>query len=197
VTFRQIIPCSGPPVAASSSTRRVTSGSSIRGGAWPGLVRASITIAPRQPQCFSSTNASTIGRINVSNGFYDVPFVRSNGRQTVTLDGGFLSDNIIEFWDFRSGRKTLRLEHKESPVLPVVFSPKGERLAFINHRTPFIFNKGVHEIVVFDFMSRSVTARLREPKCVATAFSFTKDGRQIISGSSDGGIRIWKLPSSR
>ena len=53
-----MIPCNGPPRAASASTRRVTSGSSISGGAWCGLIRASITSEPRQPQCFSWVNES-------------------------------------------------------------------------------------------------------------------------------------------
>ncbi len=51
------IPCKGPPRAASASTRRVTSGSSTSGGAWCGLMRASITSEPRQPQCFCSVKA--------------------------------------------------------------------------------------------------------------------------------------------
>ena len=54
----QMIPCSGPPGAASASTRLVTSGSSTSGGAWCGLVRASITSDPKQPQCLSRMNAS-------------------------------------------------------------------------------------------------------------------------------------------
>jgi len=54
----QISPCSGPPGAPNSSTRRVTSGSSTRGGAWWGLVRASITSEPKQPQCLSAKKAS-------------------------------------------------------------------------------------------------------------------------------------------
>ena len=47
-----MIPANGPPAAPSASTRRVTSGSSTSGGAWCGLIRASITSDPRQPQCF-------------------------------------------------------------------------------------------------------------------------------------------------
>ena len=52
------IPCNGPPRAARASTRRVTSGSSISGGAWCGFVRASITSEPKQPQCLSRMKAS-------------------------------------------------------------------------------------------------------------------------------------------
>ena len=50
-------PCSGPPGAARASTRRSISGSSTSGGAWCGLIRASITSGPVQPQCLRSTNA--------------------------------------------------------------------------------------------------------------------------------------------
>ena len=46
------MPCSGPPGAASASTRRSIVGSSIRGGAWCGLILASMTRGPVQPQCF-------------------------------------------------------------------------------------------------------------------------------------------------
>ena len=52
-------PVNGPPGAARASTRFVTAGSSTSGGAWCGLMRASITSGPRQPQCFCSMNAPT------------------------------------------------------------------------------------------------------------------------------------------
>ena len=41
-----MIPWSGPPGAPRASTRRSISGSSTRGGAWCGLIRASITSGP-------------------------------------------------------------------------------------------------------------------------------------------------------
>ena len=44
---------------ARASTRRVTAGSSTSGGAWCGLIRASITSGPRQPQCLCSVKAPT------------------------------------------------------------------------------------------------------------------------------------------
>ena len=56
---QSISPCSGPQRAASSSTRRVTAGSSSSGGAMCGFSRASITSGPRQPQCLRRVNAPT------------------------------------------------------------------------------------------------------------------------------------------
>ena len=55
----------GPPGAASASTRRLTSASSSNGGAWCGLLRASITSDPSQPQCFCAikdADAVQVGR---------------------------------------------------------------------------------------------------------------------------------------
>src|SRR5260370_1050109 len=69
----QMILYNGPPGAASCSTRRATSGSSSSGGAWCGLMRASITSEPVQPQCFCwvnapmpYTSAAGLERVNVT-----------------------------------------------------------------------------------------------------------------------------------
>src|SRR5207237_9709351 len=53
----QNIPCRGPPGAARASTRFRTAGSSSNGGAWCGLMRASMTRAPSQPQCLCRVEA--------------------------------------------------------------------------------------------------------------------------------------------
>jgi len=105
----------------------------------------------------------------------------------------------MELWDLRSGKKTGTVSSTINPRRPAGFSPDGKRFAFMNSTGGGFFatKKRTEEIAVLDMESGLIFARLREPKSVATAFSFTKDGRQIISGSSDGGIRIWKLPPSR
>ena len=113
------------------------------------------------------------------------------------LDYGYIGSGQMELWDFRSGRKTRTLALGERPEQLVSLSPDGNYCAFKNSTVGGWFKKSTAEIAVLDMESGLIFARLREPKSVATAFSFTNDGRQIISGSSDGGIRIWKLPSSR
>jgi len=59
VDVLQQIPCNGPPGAARASTLRQVAGSVSNAGARWALMRASITMGPRQPQCFCSLNAYT------------------------------------------------------------------------------------------------------------------------------------------
>ena len=97
----QYTPWSGPPGAARASTRRSTAGSSTRGGAWCGLIRASMTSGPRQPQCFRSMNApmpsmSAAGfdRVNVTQRKF--PRLRAaNSLSSTTTIRGNASDRIV------------------------------------------------------------------------------------------------------
>ena len=142
-------------------------------------------------------------RMEFSEGFW-FPTVHPYESQIIVCYPGFLGIGTMDLWNLQSGRKTRTYEFKEKPARPVGFSPDGKQFAFKNS-TPFTFNlfgrssgsNKIKGIAVIDIESGSIVARLREPKHDTTAFSFTTDGRQIISGSSDGGIRIWKLPSSR
>jgi len=122
--------------------------------------------------------------------------------EVVVCDTGFLGPGSLVSWNLQSGRKTRTYAFEETPARPVGFSPDGKQFAFKNSRSINLFGRlsgpnKIKEIAVIDIESGSIVARLREPKHDPTAFSFTKDGRQIISGSSDGGIRIWKLPPTR
>jgi len=120
--------------------------------------------------------------------------------ETVVFGRILFGGGHLELWNFRSGEKTRTLALGESPgLLLPSHSTESNYFAFKNSTGGGLFatKKRTAEIAVLDMESGLIFARLREPKSEATAFSFTKDGRQIISGSSDGGIRIWKLPSSR
>ena len=122
----------------------------------------------------------------------------------MAFEYGFLGVGAIESRSLEPGVKVRRYRLREKPGKVAAFSRDGKRFAFKN-RANYAFMRffwqakprEADEIALLDIQSGSIIARLREPKTVATAFSFTKNGRQIISGSSDGGIRIWKLPSSR
>jgi len=152
-------------------------------------------------------------RIRFSESFTLFPKIRHFGAKVVVLDGPwiFRSGKIV-LWDTRSERITRTLARNEAPGLPAGFSPDGRRFAFrtIRSTTPGSGSliglfwganpfgvKNVNEIAVLDIKSGAIVARLREPPFVPGTFAFTKDGRQIISGSSDGSIRIWKLPPPR
>jgi len=146
-----------------------------------------------------------IRRVDFPDGPFARPIPHLIGSRIFALSRGFLGSGGMELWDLQTGAKLKTFEFKVQPSAFVSsLSPDGKRLAFLNQvGSSFTLSKRVnppkviYEIAVVDIQSGTVIARLREPKSRATAFSFTKDGRQIISGSSDGSIRIWKLPAAR
>jgi len=152
-------------------------------------------------------------KIEFAKRFTWFPTIHHFGPEVVVLDEGFIfRAGRLVLTDTRSEKTTRTLASNEAPRLPAGFSPDGRRFAFRNIRSttpgsgsliglfwganPFGV-KNVNEIAVLDIKSGAIVARLREPPFVPGTFAFTKDGRQIISGSSDGSIRIWKLPPPR
>jgi len=126
------------------------------------------------------------------------PSVHQLESEVAVLDSGFFGTGQMELWNFRSGKKSRTLAFRERPNQPASESADGSYFAFMNRTgSDLFFSRSINEIAVLDMESGLIFARLRESKSVATAFSFTKDGRRIISGSNDGGIRIWNLPPSR
>jgi WD40 repeat protein len=144
-----------------------------------------------------------VKRLTFSNeAFFVSPKVRLYKSQLMAFESGFLGNGTIELWNQKSGRRVRGFSVREKPSQPASFSPDGKYFAFKNqagYRFLHFFwePEAVDEIALLDIESGLIIARLRDPKAVVTAFAFTKNGRQIISGSSDGGIRIWKLPPSQ
>ncbi len=90
------------PRAASASTRRVTAGSSTSGGAWCGLMRASMIREPVQPQCFSTTvapmpsmSAAGLERVNVTHRKLLSEWAAKSLSLTSTMSGNALMESWV------------------------------------------------------------------------------------------------------
>ena len=72
---------------------------------------------------------------------------------------------------------------------------RGRRLAF--HPDGRHFATGSLRTDVWDFPTHSQVSRLDQFPRHIPAMAFAPDGRLLASGSTDGTVRLWRLPSWR
>jgi len=71
----------------------------------------------------------------------------------------------------------------------VAFSPDGTLLAAANVRDK--------TVTLWNWRKKQITLSLRGDLGCANVLRFSPDGRRLVSGWSDGWIRIWEIPSGR
>ncbi|MGK5550637.1 nSTAND1 domain-containing NTPase [Actinomadura kijaniata] len=142
---------------------------------------------------------------------------------TVLATGGGNNDESVRLWDVRARKLLTRLETGQDTVWNVAFSPDGRHLAAackvhsvvlvdLTTRQQQVLNvpPGSIDTVAFSPDGRLVAGAGGEVHVWNTAtgrevippiktpggsalVTFSKDGRQLITGGADGNVRLWTL----
>lgn len=118
----------------------------------------------------------------------------SDERKLVT--GSF--DNSIRVWDVESGKTTgVRLWNVQA--YEPTYEPIGDPSIGNVNRVCFSFDSKYvsgfdnGSVCVWNIGTRSLVCELRGHTNMVSAVAFSPDGRNILSGSSDGIVRVWNI----
>jgi WD40 repeat protein len=120
-----------------------------------------------------------------------------------TRDGKYLVsagvDKVVRIWDLASGKtiRAIRGQDDDGPVgmiYAVALSP-DERYIAVGGSLDTSSNAEV--IRVHDFHNGEVVALLNGHTNVVNSLAFSRDGRYIASGSSDGTVRVWDVDARK
>jgi WD40 repeat protein len=93
---------------------------------------------------------------------------------------------VVAIWDVASRRKMASMEDGVGPVLSLAWSPDGRNLAWSKDRTIHSWEVAtgrVEALAVWD--------------CLCVRLAYSRDGRLLAGGGSDGTVRIWDLATGR
>jgi len=91
-------------------------------------------------------------------------------------------DHTIKFWEAPSGICQKTLQHPESQVNKLEFSPDKAQVAAAGNPSLRIFDLATGAATSYDGHTTNVTA-----------VGFQKDGKWLFTGSEDGTIKIWDV----
>lgn len=91
-------------------------------------------------------------------------------------------DHQIKIWDLESGQQIVAIK-SDAWFLRMAFSPDGSRIASAFRKSP--------NIKVFDAANGYEALTLQGHTGSVNDVAFSPDGSRLVSGSSDGSIRIW------
>ncbi|MER7753759.1 serine/threonine-protein kinase [Kitasatospora sp. NPDC097643] len=89
--------------------------------------------------------------------------------------------DLLRFWDVRSGTLTATVENAGDGVIALAVSPDGKVLATASRG----------EVKVWDVATRAVTGTLSFPPNPVSALAFSPDGGSLAAAEKDGSVRIW------
>ncbi len=103
-------------------------------------------------------------------------------------------DKVVRIWDWRAGKAVRAFRGQTGPgaegkIFAMALSPNGRWLA-----TGGWYNS-IGDIRIYDLVSGELKALLRGHSAVVLALAFSRDGRQLASGSSDGEAILWDARS--
>jgi RNA polymerase sigma factor (sigma-70 family) len=118
----------------------------------------------------------------------------SDGKALVSVDWlppppntTLLGTSSLTVWDALTGKQLRRFTVAESWGYSLALAPGG-RLAALNTRSG---------IVLYDLEAGREYATLRGPEGYIQFFTFTPDGRFVVSGSFDRTVRVWEVASGK
>jgi TonB family protein len=116
-------------------------------------------------------------------------FTRSADAVSISADemlvaaAGEGADAPVLVWDVSSGRRTNALGDPENRANCLSFSPSGElAIGWLDG-----------SITIEDLRQSRPPVRLQGHERFVTAMAFTADGRTLVSGASDGTVRVWSV----
>ncbi|MGO8926024.1 MAG: protein kinase domain-containing protein [Limisphaerales bacterium] len=135
-----------------------------------------------------------------NSGIYSVAFSPPDGQQIVTGS----DDGTAKVWDAANGQETLTLRGHSNDIFSVAFSPDGQRILSGSwDGTAKVWEAASSkELLTLTGHSIEIASAALSPYPkghVARVFSaaFSPDGRQIVTGSSDGTAEVWDAASGR
>ncbi len=116
----------------------------------------------------------------------------ADGRTIVTAS----DDGTVRLWDTGSGAPRAVLRPRSGPISALAVSPAGPRIFSAGYGDNGIFSAvGGGAAVLWDSSTGREVGRLPLEGGVATAATFSDDGRLLATGNVDGTVRIWKAGS--
>ena len=88
----------------------------------------------------------------------------------------------MQIWDVRDGNRVLTLQGHSQPIVQLVFSPVGNRMATASED---------QTVKVWDTTTGEEILTLRGHQHTVTSLSFSHDGRRLASADNQGNIHIW------
>ncbi len=124
----------------------------------------------------------------------------------ISADGKILAsvsqDDKVRLWDATTGKCTVTrdvhaaegwLGKYKAVGLPLAFSPDGKLLAV--HDFPEIGSPNGGSVLVFDVATGKELAHLNGYNDLIASFVFSPDGKLLATGTVDGKIKVWSIPS--
>lgn len=115
----------------------------------------------------------------------------ADGRQVLTAD-----DSNVRIWDAETGKPVATYVSKIGKILGVAIDGAGANVVIVSNRKPYtyVWSFGTGELVALgnkaSFAGGGVAERVDTIEPVAHA-AFSADGRQVVTASEDGIVRVW------
>jgi WD40 repeat protein len=115
----------------------------------------------------------------------------ADGRQVLTAD-----DAGVRIWDAETGEPIATYVSKVGKILSAAIDRAGANVVIVSDRKPYtyVWNFGTGELVALgnktSFAGGGVAERVDTIEPVAHA-AFSADGRQVVTASEDGIVRVW------
>ena len=88
----------------------------------------------------------------------------------------------MQIWSVRDGTRQLTLQGHSQPIVQLVFSPVGNRMATASED---------QTIKIWDTTTGEEILTLRGHQHTPTSLSFTHDGQRLASADNQGNIQLW------
>ncbi|BBM86652.1 protein kinase domain-containing protein [Candidatus Uabimicrobium amorphum] len=106
---------------------------------------------------------------------------------TISPDGLLLASlgKTVKLWDIQKNKQILVIALESSEVVSLAFSPRNSLIALGLENGNILLQEIITGKQVFSFEGHNESVK---------SIAFSKDGKYIVSGSSDHIVKIWRLP---